>query len=248
MNQAKNEEIMIFRFGVIFPLLDGGLCYGQKSRLLGELAAKEYDIPGSGRRILSKATIYSWLRVYQEKGLEGLAPKARSDKGGQRAISTETELALRQFREQHPDWKLTTFAKVAAQKGIFLPSERVSMSAIYRVFKDYDKEKKARKSKDMRRFEMENCNDVWMLDAMVGPKVTVVEDGKEKTITAMLWAFIDDKSRLITHGEFYKNQKAESLLTCFWEALSKRGLPRKIFTDFNDKLVLPRLFGNLSVA
>ncbi|MGB4406279.1 MAG: hypothetical protein WBI82_05410, partial [Sphaerochaeta sp.] len=63
----------------------------------------------------------------------------------------------------------TTFAKVAAQKGIFLPSERVSMSAIYRVFKDYDKEKKARKSKDMRRFEMENCNDVWMLDAMVGP-------------------------------------------------------------------------------
>jgi len=231
MNQAKNEEIMIFRFGVIFPLLDGGLCYGQKSRLLGELAAKEYDIPGSGRRILSKATIYSWLRVYQEKGLEGLAPKARSDKGGQRAISTETELALRQFREQHPDWKLTTFAKVAAQKGIFLPSERVSMSAIYRVFKDYDKEKKARKSKDMRRFEMENCNDVWMLDAMVGPKVTVVEDGKEKTITAMLWAFIDDKSRLITHGEFYKNQKAESLLTCFWEALSKRGLPRKIFTD-----------------
>ena len=41
MNQAKNEEIMIFRFGVIFPLLDGGLHYGQKSRLLGELATKE---------------------------------------------------------------------------------------------------------------------------------------------------------------------------------------------------------------
>ncbi|HKL57055.1 MAG TPA: DDE-type integrase/transposase/recombinase, partial [Sphaerochaeta sp.] len=108
---------------------------------------------------------------------------------------------------------------------------RISMSAIYRVFKDYDKEKKARKSKDMRRFQMENCNDVWMLDAMVGPKVTVVEDGKEKTITAMLWAFIDDKSRLITHGEFYRDQKAESLLCCLWEAMSKRGLPRKIFTD-----------------
>ena len=231
MDQVKNEEIMIFRFGVIFPLLGGDMCYGQKSRILTELAAKEYEIPGSGRRTLSKAAIYSWLRVYQEKGLEGLVPKTRSDKGGHRAISTETELALRGFRELHPDWKLTTLAKVAAQKGIFLPSERVSMSAIYRVFKDYEKEKKARKSKDMRRFEMENCNDVWMLDAMVGPKVTIVEDGKEKTITAMLWAFIDDKSRLITHGEFYKNQKAESLLTCFWEALSKRGLPRKIFTD-----------------
>ena len=231
MNQVKNEGIMIFRFGVIFPLLDESLCYGQRSRILEELAAKEYDIPGSERKMLSKATMYSWLRLYQEKGLEGLAPKTRSDKGGHRAISTESELALRQFREQHPQWKLTTLAKVAAQKGIFLPSERVSMSAVYRILKDYDKEKKARKSKDMRRFEMENCNDVWMLDAMVGPKVTITVDGKEMTVTAMLWAFIDDKSRLITHGEFYRNQKAESLLTCLWEALSKRGLPRKIFTD-----------------
>ena len=112
-----------------------------------------------------------------------------------------------------------------------LSTEQISMSAIYRVFKNFDKEKKARKSKDMRRFEMENCNDVWMLDAMVGPKVTVTVDGREVTITAMLWAFIDDKSRLVPHGEFYKNQKAESLLACLWEAVSKRGLPRKIFTD-----------------
>lgn len=231
MDQVKNEETTIFRFGVIFPLLGGNLHYGQKTRILSELAAKEYEIPGSKRKILSKATIYAWLRAYEEKGLEGLAPKARSDKGGHRAISTESELALRQFKDQHPDWKLTTLAKMAAQQAVFLPSERISMPVVYRVFKDYDKEKKARKSKDMRRFEMENCNDVWMLDAMVGPKATVVENGKEKTITAILWAFIDDKSRLITHGEFYGNQKAESLLACLWEAMSKRGLPRKIFTD-----------------
>lgn len=138
---------------------------------------------------------------------------------------------MRHFRDLHPDWKLTTLAMVAAKEGLFLPSEKVSMSVIYRVFKDYAKEKKARSEKDMRRFEMENCNDTWMLDAMVGPKVSIVEDGKQKVVNAILWAFIDDKSRLITHGGFYKNQKAESLLVCLWEALSKRGLPRKIFTD-----------------
>lgn len=231
MDQVKNEETMIFRFGVIFPLLGGEMPYGQQSRLIGELASKQYDIPGSSRRVLSKATIYVWLRAYQEKGLEGLAPQVRSDKGGHRAISTETELALRAFRDRHPDWKLTTLAKVAAREGIFLASEKVSMPVIYRVFKDYAKESKARNSKDMRRFEMENCNDIWMLDMMVGPKATITEGGKEKTITAMLWVFIDDKSRLVTHGEFYANQKAESLLSCLWEGLSKRGLPRKIFTD-----------------
>ena len=231
MDQVKNEETTLFRFGVIFPLLGGTFAYGQKSRMIAELAAKEYEIPGSMRRILSRSTIHLWLAAYQERGLEGLSPQTRSDRGGFRKISTETELALRQYKDQHPDWKLTTLMKIAAQEGILLPSERIPMSVVYRVFKDYSKEKKARGSKDMRRFEMENCNDVWMLDSMVGPKAIVVEDGKPIAITAILWAFIDDKSRLVTHGEFYRNQKAESLLACLWEALSKRGLPRKIFTD-----------------
>lgn len=231
MDNVKNEETTLFRFGVIFPLLGGTSGYGQKSKMIAELAAKEYEIPGSMRRILSKSTIYLWLVAYQERGLEGLCPQTRSDKGEFRKISTETELALRQYKDQHPDWKLTTLVKIAAKEGVLLPSERIPMSVIYRVFKDYNKEKKARNSKDMRRFEMENCNDVWMLDAMVGPKVVVVEEGKQKTVTAILWALIEDKSRLITHGEFYRNQKAESLLACLWEALSKRGLPRKIFTD-----------------
>lgn len=241
MDQVKNEELMIFRFGVIFPLLGGNLLYGQKATILKELSAKEYEIPGSNRKAVSQSTIYSWLKAYQEKGLEGLAPKARSDKGGHRAISTESELALRQFRDQHPQWKLTTLAKEAARQDIFLCSEKISMPVIYRVFKDYNKEKKARSAKDMRRFEMENCNDVWMLDAMVGPKTLVVEDGKEKMVTAILWVFIDDKSRLVTHGEFYRNQKAESLLLCLWEALSRRGLPRKIFTDHGQAMKDNRL-------
>ena len=112
MDQVKNEETTLFRFGVIFPLLGGTFAYGQKSRMIAELAAKEYEIPGSMRRILSRSTIHLWLAAYQERGLEGLSPQTRSDRGGFRKISTETELALRQYKDQHPDWKLTTLMKI----------------------------------------------------------------------------------------------------------------------------------------
>ncbi len=70
-----------------------------------------------------------------------------------------------------------------------------------------------------------------MLDAMNGPKVTIRVAGKEKTISAKLWALIDDKSRLITYAQFYPDEKAESLIDCIIKAFSSRGLPRKIFTD-----------------
>lgn len=222
---------MLFRFGVIFPLLDGNLKYGQKTAIIKELTGRTYEIPGSTRSTISGQTIRNWLDAYGEHGLDGLAPRKRSDSGDHRVLSTETELELRRFRDQHPDWKLTTLVSRAAKNGLFLPSEKVSMDVIYRIFSDYTKERKARTAKDMRRFEMENCNDCWMLDSMVGPKARVDMMGREAIRTVFLWAFIDDKSRLVTHGEFYPDQKAESLLACLWTAMSARGLPRRIFTD-----------------
>jgi len=232
MNRIKQEQVALFRYGLIFPLLDERLERGDKTRLMKEIAFREYDIPFSPRKRVTVSTLYLWLNAYKKRrSIEDLFPQIRQDKGSSRTLSSETELALRAFRELHPQDPLTTFVKKAVAANIFLPHEQVTMPTIYRLFKDYELEKKALRTKDMRRFSMESCNDCWMLDAMVGPQVYLEENGTKRLVKAKLFALIDDKSRLITYAQFYKDEKAESLMDCLWNAFNARGLPRKIFTD-----------------
>lgn len=232
MDSMKQERIALFRFGIIFPLLDDRLQWGETSHMIDELCAQSYEIPYSNRTKISKGTVYNWLRRYNRKQrIEDLYPAPRKDKGRFRSLSTETELSLRHFRDEHPQVKLTTLVDMAVKEGLFLPSEEVSMAVVYRMFKEYDRNRKAKNTKDMRRFSMEHCNECWMLDAMTGPTVRITVDGKQKMVKAKLWALIDDKSRLITYAQFYKDETAESLIDCIIKGFSSRGLPRKIFTD-----------------
>lgn len=46
-----------------------------------------------------------------------------------------------------------------------------------------------------------------------------------------MFAFIDDMSRLIPHAEFYLHERLDSYTDAIQNALSKRGLPRKLYVD-----------------
>jgi hypothetical protein len=57
MDREKKEKIAVFRFGVIFPLVEKDLhqYWGEKERILRELVSKEWEIPFSTRTYISKA-------------------------------------------------------------------------------------------------------------------------------------------------------------------------------------------------
>lgn len=57
----------------------------------------------------------------------------------------------------------------------------------------------------------------------------VVVDGRQRK--SFGFAFIDDHSRLIPHGEFYLRENIESFTDALKKALGKRGLPRKLYVD-----------------
>ena len=230
MTNQKKEHVALFRFGVIFPLLNEGLSPGERTRIIEEICAKSHKIPFSTRTKITRSTVYLWYSTYlKRRNIEDLQPKERNDSGIARAMTDEQAAELRKLRSSNPEIKLSTLVEIARDNGVFAPGEVIPMSAVYRMFSewkhstDYDKE--------MLRFEMESCNDCWMLDAMHGPKVLVGEGLNRKTATAKCFAFIDDKSRLIAHAQFYADETADSLLDCMWTAFNKRGLPRKVFTD-----------------
>jgi len=229
MNEEIKKRIAEFRFGVIHDLVGGRkLPRGEKERLLREKTSSDWEIPYSGRSYLSRSTILNWVKKYEESGrrLESLYPEERQDKGKTRALDEETALALVNLRKEFRGATLPVILQKAKERGIIAPHLSISPATLYRLFKNQEQEEEA-VPPDRRRFEAELPNDIWQSDSMHGPKVEVA--GKMKQ--SYLFAFIDDRSRLIPHAEFYLQERLDSYLDALRKALSKRGLPRKLYVD-----------------
>jgi putative transposase len=230
MDRDKQEKIAVFRFGVIFPLVEKDLhkYWGEKERLLRELVGKEWEIPFSNRTYISKATILNWVKRYEDGGrrIEALYPESRSDRGRMRSISDEQIDALMRLREENPRLSTPRLVEKAQGEGVFPPGAEVSMASIYRLMK-IRKAKRQKAAQDMRKFEVQMSNDLWQSDCMHGPKV--LHEGKLRK--TYLFAIIDDHSRLITHGQFYLAETLDNYLDCLWTAMRRRGVPRKLYVD-----------------
>lgn len=230
MNSDKKEKIAVFRFGVIFPLVENDVSemWGEKERILREIISKDWDIPYSSKRYVGKATVLNWYRKYIDGGkkIEALYPMDRSDRGKNRKVDSETIGALIQFRKNNPKISVPRLLQKAKEQKIIPPGKDLSLESLYRIFKTHKVETK-KKQEDLRKFEVQMSNDLWQSDCMHGPKV--LHNGK--LCKTYLFAIIDDHSRLIPHGQFYLKENVENYLDCLWSALNKRGVPRKLYVD-----------------
>ena len=230
MNREQKEKVAIFRFGVIFPLVEKNLheYWGEKQRIIREVVSKEWEIPFSTRTYISKATVLSWVRRYEAGGrkIEALFPENRGDKGRMRSITDEQIDALMRLRQENPKISTPRLVEKARNANVFPPGTEVSMASIYRLMK-IRKGKRLKVQEDMRKFEVQMANDLWQSDCMHGPQI--LDNGKKRK--SYLFAVIDDHSRLITHGQFYLAENLENYLDCLWTAMRKRGVPRKLYVD-----------------
>ncbi len=80
MNEIDPQAL--FRSSVLGPLISRQrLARGELQKSLRELATREYVIPGTDRRLLGEKTIEGWYYRYRARGLDGLIPKVRADRG-----------------------------------------------------------------------------------------------------------------------------------------------------------------------
>jgi transposase InsO family protein len=230
MKEEAKRRIAEFRFGVIHDLIgDRRLKRGQRKVLLQEKSACQWEIPYSGRSRISVSTILSWVRRYENGGrqLQSLYPAARKDRGRPRALNDEIVLALCELKKQLKGASLPVVIREAKKRQILPSRSKVAKATIYRLFRQRGLMNRQEQIEDRRRFEAELPNDIWQSDCMHGPMVEV--QGRQRK--SYLFAFIDDMSRLITHGEFYLNERIESYTDALRKGLKKRGLPRKLYVD-----------------
>lgn len=97
--------------------------------------------------------------------------------------------------------------------------------------------------REFKRFSHQFINELWQTDVLYGPYIKV---GKAKKQLYLL-AFIDDASRLITHGQFFDTQNYTALRIALREAILKRGVPKMIYTD-NGKIYRANQFAMLCAS
>lgn len=201
-----------------------------KSRIM-KVAERTFHDEEGVPCVFTWRTIQTWYSLYQQGGVEILENRPRKDKGRHRKVSPEmileaVEQALPAFRDER--YNKTMVYRHCIEKELFAPRD-CSRTHFMRLVKEYDLLKPAAESSSKLReaFSKRYANEMWQIDTMFGPYVT---NGRTKTQTKLI-AFIDDASRVITHGEFFLSEKTDDLITAMKSAFHKRGVPETLYVD-----------------
>lgn len=225
-------KIATFRFGVIADFVTGArLQYGEKERLLAEKTLRTYEIPGSLRTRVTRASMLSWASAYRKGGyrIEALCPKKRLDKGGYRSLDTAVRMEIKRLKQENAYYTVPVIIKKLRHSKVIGSNDAVNKATIYRFIRSECQPVNPDEGTDRRRFEAEHSNDIWQCDVLHGPMVQV--DGSSSLKRAYLMAIIDDHSRLMVFARFYLSEDFSTLKDALREAVSRRGIPQKFYVD-----------------
>lgn len=220
MNEKLREQVALFRYGLIAPLLNGQVDTKEYFR---ELEGKVHSIPYYGERKVAEKTVKEWLLHYRRNGFEALKPKKRADRGNSRRLSPEDQDHILELRKKILHMPVSVFYEQLIENGE-IQKNQISYSTINRLLKKYNLVgKQMLATPERKRFAHEKINVLWQGDLSHGPYLQ-----KKKTF---LIAYIDDCSRLVPFAQFFTSEKFDGLREVTKEALIRRGKPSMIYAD-----------------
>ena len=223
------HPVALFRYSVLGPLVSRAqLQRGELKTIIRELAARDYDIPGSSKSRLDEKTIEAWYYAWRRDNLDGLTPKVRSDRGQSKIVS-EIQEAIIAAKRENPRRSIRGIRRLLEARGTVAKGE-LSRSAIHRLLQVHGLSRpsgSASEPEERRAFVAEYAGEIWYGDVMHGPRVPV--NGKQRK--TYLVSLMDDASRLIVHSAFCLGETALDIEGVLKQAVLKRGLPVKLVID-----------------
>lgn len=230
MDRKKAEEIANFRYRLISPIVcRKSLCFGETTEIIREAADKIYQIPGSRKTRVSTRTIERYLKQYREGGFEALMPKStrsRATRIPQEYI--ELAVALKRENLKRPVNQIIEILEMSGE----VPKGVLKRSTLYDHFEreGLTKELGKKESKAFQRFSPKHRNQRWQGDTCHLLHITDPKNPKRK-IKLYLIAWLDEATRIITHGQLYTEEKSYALEDCLKKAIIKFGLPEQAYAD-----------------
>ena len=222
MEDPRRREVALFRYGLIRPAADPDLTPTDRGRLVRQLAAKEHRGPDGQWTTVGRSTLDRWIAAYRAGGFDALVPAQRE----RNPVSDVELLDLAvKLKRENPQRTATHIVELLVTELAGQDRDVPSVRTVQRHF--------ARLGLNVRpdgtapeafgRFEAACVNDLWVGDVAHGPLV-----GGRK---ALLFAFLDDHSRLAVGHRWGRREDVLRLEAALRRGLASRGLPKRIYVD-----------------
>lgn len=242
--RKKDNEVATFRYGLISRVISAGdLSRGEQALILREVASKKYRIPHTTRTTVSVRTLERYLQRYRSEGLSGLKPRARQR--AQRIDERVLDEAVR-LRRENQSRSVDRIITILEKAGM-APRGYLKRSTVYDHLARHGLTRPQRQGGTYGRFAARHRNQRWLGDShhllyLPGP------DGIKRKVFLVAW--MDDFSRLITHGEIYTAERLPMVEDSLKKAIMKHGLPTQAYVDngsMYSALHFSRILGHLGI-
>ncbi len=235
--RKKQKE---FKMGIILKVRD--LDPRERSLTIDELVSREYEIPYSKKKTITRRTVYRWLDMLKNAPDPGkaLLKNPRPDRGTFRKLTKEEQKALMGWRRRNPKhgadklreelMENPALAKEqpASEQTItrFLRAKRLDRKTVLRQMEP----QKAKKSTRLA-FQARYPQAVWMGDTK-GPDLRLVNPKSPEGVSpAKLVVFVDDNSRFCVGAQYFLEENAETVMALFKTAIATYGVPEILYVD-----------------
>ena len=226
------RKIAHWRYEQIEELLEDALTRNERRVLLKRLARVPVRWPSGAERPISEKTLYRWVRAYQKRNIDGLAPKPRQRRRPSRHLKRTTiERAVALLREE-PRRSLTMLvALLKAECGVVVV--RSTLHRHLQAHRAYPALRRlARGSLEhrlRRRFQASRPHQIWQCDSK-GPFL-VRYAGEQVPREVHVFTILDDFSRATLSALVTEKADLAAAIRVFQAAARRWGLPWKFYAD-----------------
>ena len=226
------EAVAVFRHGIIGALTQAQLDAGQLSEALKALATQRFVPPRSKvARTFSEPTLERWYYAFKKRGLAGLSPRPRSDKGRAQELTPPQRALLLDIRREYPSASASLILRTLTVDGR-LEKGAVSASTVRRLFADAGLDRVGLRlgghtGRARLRWQAERPMALWHGDVCHGPAFNLGGKSTPLRIHAML----DDASRYVVALEAHHTEREVDMLGLMVRALRRHGPPDALYLD-----------------
>jgi hypothetical protein len=118
MPKDHPEAVAIFRSEIVGSLTRRELTRGDLRMALLALTQERFRLPGAAHtRRFGFRTLERWYYAYRARGLDGLRPEPRSDRGRATALSPQQRTLLADIRREYPFATVPTILRTLVRDG-----------------------------------------------------------------------------------------------------------------------------------
>ena len=227
--EQRTLEIASFRYRIIADAAEAvGAGVGRE---IEAAAARTYVHPDGHSVGFSTRTLWRWLGLYKERGLQALYPKRRKDAGKLLAVSSqllERAVALRKENQERPT---KTVIDILERLHVVAPG-RLTRSTVDRHLGRLGASRRRLHRlgiKVFRKILTTRPLELVIADFHHGPYVCI--PGEDKARRALRLAFIDHFSRYLLESRYYLHEDFAALRFGFRRVLVAWGLFDRLYID-----------------